>query len=504
MARESTPSEELVSDQLLLEALGQLPFAVLLFRADDDLTLLWRNAEHSRMSSSVGRDVLGLPMFVAFPPSGEGDASAAVQEITGVVNRIRQTGVSEKVGPVRFDLQDSDASYREHHWQMHFAPITQDGKLVAIMQSASDVTESVLRRKVAETHRRASESSASVAYFSYDPLSDRFERHPDIDLMFGFEIGEAGPDASPFFARVHPEDLSGVHAEVARVLDAPRGEIASFDYRVPMPDGSERFLRIRGEIATDPVDRRAKLIGTFMDLTDLEMNRRRLARALETRDRLLVEVNHRIRNSLQIASSMLSIQASGLRGQEGEAASMVVDALTSARTRIRAIADVHGLMSVDDHITTVDIVQVIRKLGTLTRESAGYSEDELVVEIDMPSLRMESDNVINLALSVNEALTNAVKYGPSTGEGACLGLALSEEDGVVTLEVRNRVADVPNPDAAADSSGLGAMLLVEFAEAVGATVVSRRDGDVFRVTFTLPTPARDVQDGTAQATGSPD
>ena len=504
VTRDLSPSETGMPEDLLSDALLQLPFAVLLFRPDPKLTLLWRNSEHERMSGSVGRDVVGRPMFEAFPPSAESaDAAAAVKAITDVVDRIKATGRPEEVGPARFDLKDEHGVYHEHHWQMHFAPLRRDGRLVAIMQSASDVTEAVLRRRLAETHRRASESSASVAYFAYDPLSDRFERHPDIDLMFGFEIGEAGPCAAPFFERVHPEDLPGVHAEVARILNAPRGEIASLDYRVPMPDGTERFLRIRGEIATDPEDRRSKLIGTFTDLTEFEMSRRDLARALEARDRLLLEVNHRIRNSLQIASSMLSIQSTALQAEGGGNAARAVEALTAARARIRAIADVHGLMQVDDHITTVDLVVMLGRLGDLTRESAGYTGGELQVDIGLPRLRIESDTAVNLALSVNEALTNAVKYGPAAGAGARVRLALSNDGDTLRLVVENRVADVDAVAPGAASSGLGAMLLVEFAEAVGAQVNWVLEGETYRVTIDLPTPDGDVQDGTAQARRAP-
>lgn len=61
-------------------------------------------------------------------------------------------------------------------------------------------------------------------------------------------------EAAQFFDRVHPEDLPGVHAEVERVFQAPKGEIACFDYRVVLPSGNQRYLRIRGEIELLPND----------------------------------------------------------------------------------------------------------------------------------------------------------------------------------------------------------------------------------------------------------
>ena len=65
------------------------------------------------------------------------------------------------------------------------------------------------------------------------------------------------------------------------------------------------------------------------------------------------------------------------------------------------------------------------------------------------------------------------------------------------------VADVDAVAPGAASSGLGAMLLVEFAEAVGAQVNWVLEGETYRVTIDLPTPDGDVQDGTAQARRAP-
>ncbi|MEM1148997.1 MAG: hypothetical protein AAGI03_00360 [Pseudomonadota bacterium] len=140
-------------------------------------------------------------------------------------------------------------------------------------------------------------------------------RSEDVDRMFGFELDEAGQYAAPFLGRVDPNYLDGVYAEVARVRAAPHGETLSLDYPVLWPGGTERFLRIRGEMAIDPADRREKLVGTFVDLTDIDQDRRSLAQSLEMREALVAEANHRIKNSLSIARPYCACKRGQLRPQ---------------------------------------------------------------------------------------------------------------------------------------------------------------------------------------------
>lgn len=483
-------TDTLDMDDLLAQSLAEAPFAALVFRPDADLTLVWRNHEHARMSLSEGRAIACLPMFEAFPPSRYSDGSAAVAGIRETVARVIQTGRPAELGPSRFDLPGPTGTYDEHHWQMHFAPIRAEGRIVAILQTARDVTEPVLTTRLAESQRRTSARSASLAYFSYDPETDLFHRHESIDAMFGFAPGEAGAHAAPFFARVHPDDIPAVRAEVTRITAAPAGEIASFDYRVPLPDGRERFLRIRAEMATDPVDRRPKLVGTFVDLTDIEENRRKLARELALREGLVNEANHRISNSLQLALSMLRIEAGQLAREGGPDAERASASLRAVEARVHAVADMHGLMQIDARgATAIDLVAFLHRLAETTRASTELPESALVYEHDDGPVLLDSNRAVATGLIVNELLTNAIKYGRDAA-GGTIRLCMDCRPGaaahiVVENEMRTQTTDGPA------SSGLGARLVAQFARQIDATVTQCEHAGRFRAEVVLP---EDVQE----------
>ena len=130
--------------EILALGFEAVPFAALFYQPDDNLTLLWRNSAHAVMSGSVGADISGMGMFEAFPPSADAAGSDAVNFIRNATDEIMRTGKPQEVGPARFDLLSDEGHYVEHHWQMHFAPIRKDGKIIAILQTARDVTEATL------------------------------------------------------------------------------------------------------------------------------------------------------------------------------------------------------------------------------------------------------------------------------------------------------------------------------------------------------------------------
>ncbi len=466
-------------EDILAPGFEALPFAALFYLPDDKLTLLWRNHAHAVMSGSEGRNVSGMGMFEAFPPSGDAEGSDAISFIRNATDEIVKNGLPQEVGPSRFDLMDETGTYVEHQWQMHFAPVRKNGEIVAILQTARDVTEATLTARLAQSHRRAATSTASVAYFSYDPETDLFLRHDAIDAMFGFEPEEAGPYAAPFFERVHKDDIGAVHAEVERVLAAPHGEIASFDYRVPLPNGVERFVRIRGEIATDPIDRRPKLVGTFVDLTDIETARQELQRAVKVRESLVVEANHRIKNSLQIALSLLRLQASKQLAAGGPAAEKARAALLAVESRVRAVADVHAAIQIDDDVAQIDLLVLFNRLVQSTRKSAELGENAMLFTHPQKQIRMKSDTAIALSLMLNELLTNAIKYGAPTIDNP-VALDLNICDGSeLTITVSNADLTSSETKLEFESSGTGERLLQQFADQIGATVLRiKNDGKI--------------------------
>ena len=476
------PSEPAV--EILAHAIAQAPFAALLFRADEKLTLLWRNSAHETMSGSVGLEVAGQGMFEAFPPTQDEEGKAAMTAILDTVAEMRETKTSKEIGPYRYDLQ-TDGRFVEYHWRISMSPVVSDGELVAVLQVAQDVTREVLDKRLSETLRRSATSTADVSHFSYDPGTDDFVRSGAVDTMFGFAPGEAGDLAAPFFERVHADDLPGVREEVARVLAAPPGEVAAFDYRVLHPDTSERFLRVRAEVAIDPSDRRAKLVGTFVDLTDVENDRRQLKRELALREALVEEANHRIKNSLSIALAMLRMGKQSILRADANNTEAAITEVEAMETRIGAITKAHGAMRLNGDRTDVVLGDLLEGLVRQMQVTADLSEEDIRLVLRGSEVRIDSDLATSLSLIMNELLTNAVKYGLNSAGSADIELVAETGSEGCSITITNRI-ETEDPIDAIPSTRLGSTLVRQLASDFGTEVETDASDGVYASRIRLP------------------
>ncbi len=169
-------------------------------------------------------------------------------------------------------------------------------------------------------------------------------------------------------------------------------------------------------------------MGTFVDLTDIETARRDLQQAVHVREALVIEANHRIKNSLQIALSLLRLQSSKLMMAGGPAADRAREALRAVESRVRAVADVHAAIQIDDDdAAQIDLVTLFNRLVLSTRKSAELPDTAMVFTHPSQRISLKSDTAIALSLMLNELLTNAIKYGaPSEHAPVTLDLEFLE------------------------------------------------------------------------------
>ncbi len=466
---------------LLVERTQQMlehnPAPILLFLPD--LTLLYANPAHERMTGRALREIAGIKMFDAFPANPGSSGENALEAVAASVSRVILRQSADEVVEQKHDIASLTGEYVEHFWSMTHWPVLEGGEVVAILQRSEDVTAHVRQRRLTETVQRAAERGLGLSFFSYDPETDKFERSQAIDAMFGFEDGEAGVFATAFFARIHGDDLPSVHAEVQRSLNEGPGAAAAFDYRVILPQTREqRYIRVRAGVQRDASDGKVKLYGAFVDTTDVENDRIMLAEMSARNQALVIESNHRIKNSLAIASAILSQQ---MRATDNE---LVHEALQSAATRIIAIANVHGELFDDSGIRQVDGGNLIERFVNSFGKTIGSDEKCCRFNVRADHLLLPSDHAVTLTLTLNELLTNAVKYGLSGGEICTIDVELKHEGDLAVLLVSNSVAT--DRELSIASEGVGSRLVSAFAQQLGAEMTLQNADGLYAVRFAFP------------------
>jgi two-component sensor histidine kinase len=201
--------------------------------------------------------------------------------------------------------------------------------------------------------------------------------------------------------------------------------------------------------------------------------------ALELKDRqkdlMLKEVDHRIKNSLLIVSSLLHLQAKTAGAAEVQ--------FHKAAARISAIAAVHQQLHKSDYVGTVQIDEYLTNLcQDIAAASCGPDLAwDLIVEA-VP-LTVSNDIAVPLALIVNELLTNAIQHSQPMGESRTVHVAVSNNAEEFSVSVSDPGG---GPDPAQTNSGLGTRLVDALTRQINATIAKRSLFANYTVTVTVP------------------
>jgi two-component sensor histidine kinase len=126
---------------------------------------------------------------------------------------------------------------------------------------------------------------------------------------------------------------------------------------------------------------------------------------INEKDTLLKEVHHRVKNNLQTVSSLLSLQSRGIEDVK------VKNLIKSSQNRVIAMAMVHEMLYMREDLSKIDYKSYVEELSEYLVKSVKGADSNVKVNINIPEIELGIDTAIPLGLLINEALTNALKYG---------------------------------------------------------------------------------------------
>ena len=202
-------------------------------------------------------------------------------------------------------------------------------------------------------------------------------------------------------------------------------------------------------------------------------------RRLEANSALLKEVNHRAKNSLQMAIALLSLQA------QASGDPRVASALQAAGERLGYLARVHELLyQRGDDIQRIDIATFLADIGSALEDA--FTRKDVRLAYDVPPLMLDVTRTTSVALIVGEAVLNSFKYAFPAGRGGTIEICCRCEGEIVHLAVRDDGAGFP---AERRRGSLGMRLLRALGRSLGGETLVRGDGGTeVSLSFPLATP----------------
>ena len=229
----------------------------------------------------------------------------------------------------------------------------------------------------------------------------------------------------------------------------------------------------------------AGIIGFFLQknrrknkLLDLQKNQ--LEKALNEKEILLKEIHHRVKNNLQVISSLLSLQQRQLNDSSAS------EAIQIGRDRVKAMSLIHQNLYQDGDLVGVSIKEYIEKLTQNLVRNYQIEDKPIDLQLDIASSNLDVDTIIPLGLIINELISNALKYAFTKKDSGRLTVKLMQQEKTLQLSVADNGIGLPNSFKPKESNSLGYRLIHAFSDKLKAVlnISSSSEGTV--VTLQIP------------------
>ena len=354
--------------------------------------------------------------------------------------------------------------------------LDEEGTVTAIVGTGRDVTE----RKEAERRRRESEERFQKVLEKLPipiVVSEGSEEYvvsvnAKFTEVFGYTLEDI-PYVEAWWPKAYPDEAYRTRVQTEwdarkRAGSDGKSEFAPMNAYVTCKNGTERYVSVRAYSLGDV------LIVAFLDLTEMQAAQTRLEELVEVKERLISEINHRVKNNLNMVSSMVSLKDAEL----GDTAD-----LTDIRNQIQAISFIHEKLHARSDAIEVDFGAYI---GSLLPEAFSFSPRAVTLNIDIEEIRLPAGTAAVLGVIINELATNAMKHGFGGTEEPIFSLSLGADEGAgeFLLVVSNSGPPIPADVDLTNPSGLGLRLISALVEQLrGELSLERAPSPTFRIRF---------------------
>ncbi len=201
-----------------------------------------------------------------------------------------------------------------------------------------------------------------------------------------------------------------------------------------------------------------------------------ISTALSEKELLLKEIHHRVKNNLQVISSLLGIQSRQIEDKKAK------DAILEGRTRVQSMSLIHQDLYKDDNISGIYMPNYIPKLCDNLLNTYNISEGSIKMQYQIDPIKLDVDTVIPLGLIINELMSNALKYAFPNNQNGLIEVNMKEDEDSLTLEISDNGIGLDEEQLQAKSDSFGHSLIRAFKNKLKAEVrVDGTDGTSIQV-----------------------
>jgi PAS domain S-box-containing protein len=292
---------------------------------------------------------------------------------------------------------------------------------------------------------------------------------------FGVEIDLGVNIIEILESHVHPDLYQG---QLRAFANAFKGRAQQFEFALESNKKEPIWL----QAFLNPVymeDHLQEVSCVWYDNTERKQIDRRVRDSLKEKEVLLQEVHHRVKNNLQVISSILSLQSSYVSDPK------TLEILQESQQRIKSMSFIHETIYRTADFSRLEFTEYIKSIAGNLVQSYRQQNVEVAFITEMDEVHLSLDQAIPCGLIVNELVSNALKYAFKGREEGKLIVRLNQNGNEVRLEVKDDGVGLPESFIYEKTDSLGIQLVYALLEQLDAIikVISEGEGTTFIITF---------------------
>ena len=218
--------------------------------------------------------------------------------------------------------------------------------------------------------------------------------------------------------------------------------------------------------------------GIARDITERKNLQNAVAASLKEKEILLKEIHHRVKNNMQVISSLLNLQVKLMKDKKSR------DALLESQNRVMSIALVHEKLYQSKSFAEIDYHDYLKKISDNLLQSFGVPRGKIHVDIRGQNVILPLSKAIPISLIINELLSNAFKYAFPGDRTGTIIVDIVKKGDKYTLIVKDDGIGLPESITLDNIETLGLQLVNSLVgQLVGTIVLNRKGGTEFRIEF---------------------
>lgn len=256
------------------------------------------------------------------------------------------------------------------------------------------------------------------------------------------------------------------------------GTASHCEYSILTKSGEKRLTAWNNTVLWDHDDQPIGLICIGEDITERRRAEDQIRAALEEKVVLLKEIHHRVKNNMQIVSSLLRLQSRYLRNEEAQ------KVFQNSQNRIKTMALIHERLYRSRDFSRIDFARYVEDLAANLYHCYGANAEAIPLKICGQEIFLGMDKAIPCGLIVNELVSNSLKHAFPGREKGEIQIALTAEADKITLKINDNGAGLPPHVDPEKPESFGLELVTALVEQLDGTMeLGNNGGAEFRITF---------------------